>query len=103
MKKLIINILGGLIVCLSTSLVFAASSWRCGDKMVSVGDTKGIVVAQCGNPASSDTVAYKKKRSATDQQEIMVDELTYIVSDRLVYVLTFEKGLLIDIKSHIRN
>jgi len=93
------------------TLVFLLSSpppghaFRCGSGMVSVGDSKGKVLIECGKPTFKEKVADRETRYASTGKSTKgksgkttktVEQWTYNCGkDDFIYILTFEGGKLI--------
>lgn len=95
------------LLCLPS--VVEAASLRCGTALVSDGATRADVAAKCGEPASKETRSeseeVKTKDAAGDSSTKRVihktfEEWTYNFGpNRLMQVVVFENGKLIDVKS----
>ena len=77
-------------------------AFRCGSGLVSVGDSKGKVLIECGKPTFKDKVADRETRRRTGTKKTgakttkSVEQWTYNCGkDDFIYVLTFEGGKLI--------
>jgi hypothetical protein len=69
-----------------------AESFKCGDKFVSIGDSKAVVLLRCGEPFFAEVI------SADDERK--VEQWTYRKSQKgsFLRILTFSGGRLVDIK-----
>src|SRR3712207_6414306 len=86
-----------------------AASLRCGTQLVSDGAAKATVLAKCGEPMSkesrTETTAVKTKDKDSDTSvktttQKNIEEWTYNFGpNRLMQVVTFENGVLTDVKS----
>ncbi len=81
-----------------------AETFRCGDRVVSLGDTKADVVIKCGDTDLKDSHEESIIKSIdpfTKQKvTVIVDEWTYNLGpDSLIRILRFENGKLVDIKT----
>lgn len=80
----------------------AASTWRCQGGLVSKGNSQVEVVDRCGPPAERNHLGWR--RAATGYwntfRDEPVEEWIYPVSTTLFYVLKFEGGRLVEVKSH---
>jgi hypothetical protein len=92
-----------LIVFVSSGI--EAQTLRCGDKVVSAGDTKAEVVMKCGEPAGKDShseeIIEKIDENAKRKVKVTVtiDEWTYNLGpDTLIRILTFTNGKLVNIR-----
>lgn len=87
-------------------------AFRCGDEIVGTGDSKAKVLIKCGKPTFKEKVGAKKstrtkgqKRVAADNQYVYdtrhsttksVEKWSYNCGkDDLIYVLTFEGGVVV--------
>lgn len=79
----------------------AAMGLRCGQGLVSVGDVKAKVLAECGEPQLKEKVRlkddrYKEDRGGKKRYGRHVEQWTYNCGeDDFIYVLTFDGGKLI--------
>lgn len=87
--------------------VAAADSMRCGSALVTTGDLDTVVLLQCGEPLSRETVAIREfavrhrglLRQTETATEEKVEKWTYRPGGgRFMRVLTFQGGILIDIE-----
>ncbi|AWM80753.1 hypothetical protein DKL61_10550 [Gammaproteobacteria bacterium ESL0073] len=76
------------------SLPSLADSWRCGNDLVEIGDSKGTVIAKCGPPYNEAQINYSKKYQSNQAIYTTTEELTYKDNGRIYYLLTFEGGKL---------
>lgn len=88
-----------LLLCLIPGDAFAL---RCGQELVTVGDTKLDVLAKCGEPFRSDRHGLELRETSDDFRGIRtfinVDEWTYNLGPhRLLHYLRFENGRLKEI------
>lgn len=80
-------------------------SFRCGNRVVSTGDSKMEVLSKCGPPDDSETVSYDTKGSVSsggsvDLRTKKVDKLYYNCGDgRFIRVLTLIDGKLVRIEN----
>ena len=99
MKKLIAIIIVALLLSPSVSFGF-----RCGNKLVSLGDTKAAVLAKCGKPALIETEEVREVTTSTETDDLqkittIVETWTYDLGpDRFVKILTFEGATLTSIE-----
>lgn len=86
--------------------------FRCGDELVSIGDTKGRVLIQCGPPTHKETTSVKsRERDASYEAGSTLQGKTKVATRKtkterverwyyncgandFIYVLTFEGGIL---------
>ena len=82
MKKLIL-ILMVLYVIYPSTLLFAASSFRCGGKIISVGDTKEEILTKCGEPTKIETgkIPYVKGKRIGSLDATITPEYEEVVGD----------------------
>ncbi|MFA5180780.1 MAG: DUF2845 domain-containing protein [Syntrophales bacterium] len=93
---------GTLSLLLFLSFPFTLHAFRCGDGMVSVGDSKGKVLIECGKPTFKEKVGdreTRKKGTGTKtkgaKSSKTVEQWTYNCGKGdFVYILTFEGGKL---------
>lgn len=82
-------------------------SWRCSKGIVSTGDTKGVIIAKCGDPLFTDLISYAKNRQGNEnnfsQNETIIEELTYQENDSVLRILRFENGKLINIETRFNH
>ncbi|MCP3142953.1 DUF2845 domain-containing protein [Pyxidicoccus xibeiensis] len=84
-----------------------AASLRCGTALVSDGASKSDVLAKCGEPLAKETRRESEEVKTRDGDtstkhvvEKTIDEWTYNFGpNRLVQVVVFENGKLVDVKS----
>jgi hypothetical protein len=93
---------GTLAVLLLLSIPFPLHAFRCGDGLVTVGDSKGRVLIECGKPTFKEKVGdqeARKKGTGTKTKGVKysktVEQWTYNCGkDDFIYILTFEGGKL---------
>jgi hypothetical protein len=92
MNSVVRNVL--LSVPVIVALIFIApdcSALRCGDEIVSTGDSKARVLIKCGKPTYKEKIGAKKSR----RNKRGLEKWYYNCGkDDFVYALTFEKGSL---------
>jgi hypothetical protein len=79
------------------------SAFRCGDGLVSIGDSKGRVLIECGKPTLKEKVGDKETRkkgtgtkTKSTKSSKTLEEWTYNCGkDDFIYILTFEGGKLV--------
>ncbi len=76
----------GLITLLPT-IASADDTWRCGQKLVSLGDRSFEVQQKCGAPALRDTVGYTTDYNGN--QQLQIEEWVYGPPNGAYYILTF--------------
>lgn len=94
---------------LSFPTLSQAASMRCGTQLVSDGAPKATVLAKCGEPVSkesrTETTEVKTKDKGSDTSvktttQKNIEEWTYNFGpNRFLQVVTFENGVLTDVKS----
>jgi hypothetical protein len=78
-----------------------ADAFRCGSGLVSVGDSKGKVLIECGKPTFKEKVADREtRRTGTKAKGTKttksVEQWTYNCGkDDFIYILTFEGGKIV--------
>jgi hypothetical protein len=93
---------GALAVLLLLSFPFSLHAFRCGDGLVTVGDSKGKVLIVCGKPTFKEKVGDKETRkqgTGTKTKGVKssktLEQWTYNCGkDDFIYILTFEGGKL---------
>jgi hypothetical protein len=71
-----------------------ADGWRCGDRLVDVGETAGTVALKCGSPTTADR-REESRRVKGMLWTVTIDQWTYDRGPRdFVRVLTFANGRL---------
>lgn len=99
MKKLIVITTLALLLMPSVSFGF-----RCGNKLVAIGDTKGEVLAKCGQPDLIEKDEMREVLGSADEDNLqqittIVETWTYNLGpDRFIKILTFEGSTLTGIK-----
>jgi|GEM_PF-1775114 len=93
----------GIALCLWASMTFA-DSMRCGNRLVSTGDTKIEVLATCGEPFSREVIGEKTVEryysDATVSKTMLVERWAYYFGPHeFIYYLTFEGDTLVDVES----
>lgn len=85
----------------------AASTLRCGSAVVSLGERMAEVQDKCGEARSRDVIGYRTVRVGSfygfRQEEVAVEEWSYLLRGGMLYFLRFEGNRLVDIKSKRRN
>jgi hypothetical protein len=85
--------------------IASGESFHCGNRVVSIGDSRMDVLSKCGPPDDSETVSYDTKGSASgdgsvDLKTKKVDKLYYNCGDsRFIRVLTVIDGKLVKIEN----
>ena len=78
----------------------AASTMRCGTKLVSLGATMFEVKKKCGEPASQTTVGTQQRGDFfTDRQVLLIEEGIYSPAGGMYQILRFEGDRLKSIES----
>lgn len=80
-----------------------AQAFYCGERIVSVGDSKADVLLKCGEPASKDArdEEYIEKTGIESKRKtrVTIEDWTYNAGpDALVRILTFNNGKLADVR-----
>lgn len=99
-------------VLILLALPIQAEAFRCGNRMVNIGDTKAEVLATCGRPIHSEVVEVKSESKWTGRgkwtsndtwrikgkstgSEVPIEVWTYNLGEnRLMKILTFEGNIL---------
>ncbi len=81
---------------LASSTVMA-STFRCGSKLVSLGDRAFTVLRTCGEPVTRDLIGYTG--SYYNRNELPIEEWVYGPKGGMYYYLRFEGGELVKISS----
>ncbi|MDI9569453.1 MAG: DUF2845 domain-containing protein [Pseudomonadota bacterium] len=99
----VLSLLFSFVFLLSSPLV--GHAFRCGSGLVSVGDSKGKVLIECGKPTFKEKVAERESRSTSAGKSAKkksgkttktVEQWTYNCGKNdFIYVLTFEGGKLV--------
>lgn len=82
----------------------SAASFRCGDRIASVGDTKAEVIMKCGEPvlkgSREENIIERIDANTKRKKTIIIDEWTYDLGpNSFIRILRFENGKLVDIKT----
>lgn len=80
-----------------TSSVALASTFRCGSKLVSLGDRAFTVLRTCGEPVTRESLGYTSGFHNRDEQPI--EEWIYGPKGGMYYYLRFVGGELVKISS----
>jgi len=85
----------------------ASSTMRCGNALVSLGDRPIEVQDKCGEAHSREMLGYRTVRVRSfygfRQEEVAVEEWSYLLRGGMLYFLRFEGSRLVDIKSKRKN
>jgi hypothetical protein len=84
-----------LVIIVSQTTVFSATTLRCGNQLVSVGDLKFIVEERCGTPLSKDIVGETTYYDGFKKQRLMVEEWIYELRYGYYDILTFRGNRLL--------
>jgi hypothetical protein len=74
-----------------------ASTFRCDNGLVAVGDHRFQVMQKCGTPNSQDDVGYTITRDG--KRELKIEHWIYGPKGGLYHLLVFEGGILKDISN----
>lgn len=69
--------------------VQAASTFRCKNKIVKVGDSKVIVAERCGAPVSTQTASEYSVRKGNRKSEVLIEKWFYEFNAGFFDILTF--------------
>jgi hypothetical protein len=73
---------------------------RCGNRLVSTGDSNSRVVLRCGEPIFSEVIAVEKSKKSEVKKENKIEKRTYDLGiGKQLRILTFQNGKLIKIES----
>src|SRR5690606_26962599 len=103
------NIMTRLVVAAVCRLLFnsplqAASTYRCGSRLVSLDDSAFEVLNTCGEPASRQSIGYKLQADDYGwRQEVSVEEWIYGPKNGMYHYLRFEGNRLRQIDSKRGN
>lgn len=75
------------------------TSLRCGNSLISVGDSKSRILYHCGEPHLAEVIGYSKRPESIDEIEFLVESWTYDISRSHFYIITFFGGRVKDIES----
>lgn len=107
MRSVTISIFFLIICTLSSNVAFADDTFRCGKKLVSVGDTTAEVIIKCGGPSMREFTGYetrgdyKENISRGTYREISqkVEKWYYNCGrGNFIKILTFKSGILTSIE-----
>ena len=84
-----------LAVIVFPAAVFSATTLRCGNELVQVGDPKFIVEKYCGAPLSKDVVGETTYYDGFKKQKLMVEEWFYELRYGYYDILTFRGNRLV--------
>ncbi len=84
-----------LIIFLQAGISAGDTSFRCGNKLISLNDTMYQVRDACGEPFSVQNVGEKKTYKILKDEKLRIESITYLTewiyqSNNGIYVLTFE-------------
>ena len=92
------------LLCLLPAATQAASTWRCGSDLVSLGDPSAVVASKCGEPVSRDFLGYRERQDEWGFfHEVAVEEWTYGPRNGMYHFLRFEGNRLSRIQSKRGN
>jgi len=99
-KTLILSVLAVAIVLFSGVIGFADTSFRCGNKLVDIGDNMYFIRQVCGDPISEQRVGERTAYWILPGENLKVKDETYLVEwvyakDSGYYILTFEGSRLL--------
>ena len=105
LKIIIAVILFAILICSPTY----ADSLRCGNTLVSTGNSTSKVLLRCGKPVLTETVAVEKTKTSilktekSTAKEVMIEKWTYDFGKKYpLRILTFRNGVLVKIESEWR-
>jgi hypothetical protein len=101
MKNLLVMVFAFAILILTTDSSLArTSAMRCGNRLVRAGDTKGDVLAKCGEPSLKDFVGVDKfyNRATSSSSTRAVEEWTYLPDEcRRTRTVIFQGNRVVEI------
>ena len=89
------------ILLIATSVLYADdTSLRCGNSLISIGDTMYEVRNQCGDPTHEQHVGEKRRYKIDKEQRLKIEDITYVSEwvyekNSVEYILTFEGSRLV--------
>lgn len=92
---------GLLLLCLS--LPSQAATFRCGSKLVSLGDRTFQVLQKCGEPSYREALGYELSDYPYYRREAPISEWVYGPRNGFIYFLRFEGNRLAQITSQRAN
>ena len=75
------------------------TSLRCGNSLISIGDSKSRLLYHCGEPHLTEVIGYSKRPESNDKIEFLVESWTYDISRSHFYIITFFGGRVKNIES----
>ena len=92
------------VVFLALPRVAESASMRCGQTIISDGDSRFVVLSRCGEPAMKEarTVVVREKLDPRNERlvEKLIEEWTYNFGPyRLIQIVVLENGTVVDVKS----
>ena len=96
MKPVFLSLVS-LLLLLSFSSYSQASTFRCGSKLVSLGDRSFQVLQKCGEPVYREPIGYSLGRY--HRREAPLNEWVYGPRNGFIYFLRFEGNRLVQISS----
>ena len=75
------------------------TSLRCGNSLISIGDSKSRILYHCGEPHLSEVIGYSKRPENKDKIEFLVESWTYDISRSHFYIITLFGGRVKNIES----
>ena len=89
--------------CIGVLLVFlvstanASSSYRCGSRLVFIGDPSVKVLQNCGEPVQKEVIGYTLTED--QKRELKIENSVYGPQNGVYYILEFEGAILVKISS----
>jgi len=81
-----------------------ANSMRCGNRLVTPGDTKSSVLNKCGEPSFRDVVGIERTRDRSTSTSVIVEEWSYSQGQgRLQKTVVFHGNRVVRIRSGSRE
>lgn len=82
---------------LATTAASTATSMRCGNDLVNIGDRAFLVIQKCGEPISKQIIGYTIDENKN--RELTIEEWVYGPRNRYYYFITFVGGRVSNISS----
>ena len=102
MKGLTISIVVSVFLLMSMPSLYADdTSLRCGNSLISIGDTMYAVRKACGDPTHEQRVGERRRYKADKAKGLKIEDITYVTEwiyerGQGAYILTFEGSRLVD-------
>ena len=87
----------GVLLVLLVSSAKASSSYRCGSRLVFIGDSSFKVLQNCGEPVQKEVIGYTLTED--QKRELKIENWFYGPKNGVYYILEFEGAILVNISS----